>query len=516
MLAASPQVMPAQAATPADALVMAKNIDDIITLDPAEVFEFSGGEVVSNIYDKLMIYDAEDTSKLVGGVAESWTIDGQTYTFKIRSGLTFQSGNPLTAADVAWSLQRVVKLDLTPAFILTQFGWDKENVTELVTAPDATTLVLKITADFAPTFVLNALSANVACVVDSKLALEHEADGDLGHAWLKNNSAASGAYKLVAWKPNESVSLQAFENFRAGAPTMKRVIVRHIAEPSAQLLLLQKGDIDVARNLSPDLLKGVEGNADITVSAAPKADVYYLGLNQKVANLAKPEVRQALRYLVDYQGMADSFLKGLVKVHQNFVPTGFLGGIEETPYTLDVAKAKDLLAKAGLADGFEIQFDVPSTFPWKDIGQSIQSTFGQAGIKVTINSSDQKTVITKYRARGHEMVLLYWSPDYQDPHSNADTFSRNPDNSDDASAKPLAWRNAWDIPELTAKSDAAVKETDEAKRTQLYHEIQQVVRDDSPFVIMFQTTEVTARRATVKTFVSGATFDQVYYRGITK
>ena len=90
--------------TPADTLVIAKNIDDIITLDPAEAYELTGIEVVANIYDRIMRFEPTDINKLVPGVAESYTAseDGKTITFKIRKGLTFASGNPLTAADAAY------------------------------------------------------------------------------------------------------------------------------------------------------------------------------------------------------------------------------------------------------------------------------------------------------------------------------------------------------------------------------------------------------------------------------
>ena len=94
--------MSAHGAPPKNTFVMAKDISDLITLDPAEVFELSGGEVIANIYDRLMMYEPENLTKLVGGVAESWEVagDGKTITFKIRPGMKFHSGNPVTAEDV--------------------------------------------------------------------------------------------------------------------------------------------------------------------------------------------------------------------------------------------------------------------------------------------------------------------------------------------------------------------------------------------------------------------------------
>src|SRR3546814_5822616 len=88
------------------------------------------------------------------------------------------------------------------------------------------------------------------------------------------------------------------------------------------------------------------------------------------------------------------------------------------------------------------------------MAQSIQATFAQAGIELEIIPGDGSQTLTKYRARNHDIYIGRWGPDYQDPHTNADTFARNPDNSDDAKSKPLAWRNAWDIPEMTKEADA--------------------------------------------------------------
>ena len=99
---------------------------------------------------------------------------------------------------------------------------------------------------------LNCLSAGVGSVIDKELVLANAAGDDLGHEWLKSHSEGSGAFQLKGWKASESVSMEANPAHRFGEPAMRRVIVRHIPEPSAQRLLLEKGDIDIARNLSPD------------------------------------------------------------------------------------------------------------------------------------------------------------------------------------------------------------------------------------------------------------------------
>nr|WP_322095968.1 ABC transporter substrate-binding protein [Pelagibius litoralis] len=509
---------PTLAETPRDTLVIAFQIDDIITLDPAEIFEFSGAEFAGNTYDRLIGYNHEDVSEIFGVAAESWTIsdDGKTYTFKMRQGVTFPSGNPMTAEDAAFSLQRAIILDKTPAFILTQFGFTADNVADKIRATDDMTLVIETDRAYAPTFVLYCLTATISSIVDKKTVMEHEVDGDLGHKWLRTNYAGVGPFKLRQWKPNESLTLDRNDDYWGGAPAMKRVITRHIVEPATQQLLLEKGDIDIARNLGPDQLESVRSNPDLAVQDGVKGAVYYLGLSQKNEALANPKVRQALKYLVDYKGMEGTVVRDLMRVHQAFLPRGFLGALEETPYTLDVSKAKQLLADAGYPDGFKITMDTRNTSPILEMAQSIQATFGQAGVDLEIIPGDGKQTLTKYRARNHDIYIGRWGPDYQDPHTNADTFARNPDNSDDAKSKPLAWRNAWDIPQMTKMSDAAILERDPAKRAALYLEIQKAHQVTSPFVIMFQQTEVAATRADTKGFIIGPAFDDNRYHEVTK
>ena len=226
---------------------------------------------------------------------------------------------------------------------------------------------------------------------------------------------------------------------------------------------------------------------------------------------------QALRHAVDYHGMADSFLAGQFVVHQAFWPGGLWAAYTETPYRLDVGKAKSLLAEAGHGDGFEVRIDTLTSSPFPEIAQSIQATLAQAGIRSRIVTQEGKTLWPKYRARKHELILARWSPDYVDPHSNADSFAHNPDNRPEAKLTGvLAWRNAWARDDVNAMAVAARNELDLAGRERLYLDLQKRLQTEGPYVILFQQNEQVARRANVEGFVSGSNFDLVYYRNVTK
>jgi peptide/nickel transport system substrate-binding protein len=517
-LIATTPIAPARAETPADMLVMGGRIDDIITLDPAEVFEFSAAEIANNVYDRVMTYAPGNFAELAGGVVESWEIsdDGKTITFQMRDGMTFHSGNPVRAEDAVYSLRRVVQLNKTPAFIFTQLGWTPENVAELIRTTGDGTFAITITENLSPGLVLNALSATVGSVVDRELVMANEVDGDLGYGWLKTNSAGSGPFVLQSWNANEAVILDRFDDYHQGASEMRRVIVRHVAEPAAQRLLLEEGDIDIARTLTPDQLAGLEGTEGIVVEANPKSTLLYLAANDAHEVLGRPEVQDALRYLIDYQGMADTLLKGQVNVHQSFWPSGLWASADDQPYALDVARAEALLAGAGV-DGLEVTLDTLNSSPYMEMAQALQETMGQAGIEVEIVPQDGSALWPKYRARRHELILARWGPDYLDPHSNADSFAHNPDNREEAQLTgKLAWRNAWSDPAINALTETASQTVDLDRREELYAALQRLHQRVSPFAVMFQQNEVVARDDDVQGFVSGPTFDLVFYGGVTK
>lgn len=506
------------AETPADTLVVAAQIDDIISMDPGQSFEFSGNDVDNNLYDRLVDFDPLDLNAgFKPSLAESWEVspDGKTITLTMREGVKFQSGNPVRAEDAAWSLQRAVKLNLSPAFILNQFGFTAENVDQMVSF-DGNKLILKLDQPYAQSFVLNCLASNVAAVVDKEAVLPHVEGEDLGNKWLSTNAAGSGPYSLAAWRPNEAVQLVANPDYWQGAPAMKRVIVRNVQESSAQRLLLEQGDIDVARNLTPTDVTGLASNAKLVVQDEPKGRILYMGLNQKDPLLSKPEVVEALKYLVDYAGIEGSFLKGQFKTHQNIIPEGYLGASDENPWTYDIEKAKKILTDAGITSG-TVKTAVRDITEYLNVAQTLQASMAQVGLTLEIQQMTGAQVLDAYRARSVPIFIGEWGPDYADPNTNVSTFAYNPNNADDAKLSQLAWRNAWAVPdEMNKATVAATLEGDTDKRVQMYLDIQKQYREIGPIIPLFQRIEQAGMQAGVKHWTSGGAVGSVYYRQVTK
>lgn len=515
--ALTPLTRPARAQVPADVLLIAKQISDLTSVDPAESFEWSGAEVCGNVYQKLVTTPNDNPAQITGELAESWDAseDGRSFTFRLRQGPRFASGNAVTAEDAAWSLQRAVIMNKSPAFIINQFGFTRDNVAERIRATDPRTLVLRLEEPTAPSFLLFCLSAVVGSVIEKAVALANARGDDFGNAWLKLNTAGSGPYALRNWRANESITLEANPH-ATRAPHIRRVITRHVADPSVQLLGLRRGDFDIARNLLAEQIRQVSQDAQFRLHAQRRASVMYLSLNQKVPQLARPEVRQAIKMAINYEGIQRSIVPSTYAVNQSILPQGLPGALTDTPFRQDIDAARALMAKAGLADGFEVSLDYTAEPPFADIAQAVQADLLKIGIRVRMNPGDSRQVVSRTRARQHDIAQVQWGSDYFDPNTNAEAFLINTDNSDDARNKTLAWRANWNIPEVSARTLAARKEPDAVKRAAMYEALQREGQQHSPFVMLFQLIENSVTRAAITGLDTGPMSDRYRYAGIKK
>jgi peptide/nickel transport system substrate-binding protein len=498
----------AQAATPKDQLVIATNMSSMRGLDPNELNQLEAAEIVANLYERLIVLPADDITKPMPGLAESWTVsdDGKTFTFKIRSGVTFHSGNALTAKDVEWSLRRLVKLGLAPSTDLRQWGFKEENVDSLIKATDDTTLVVQTPEVWNPNLILFSLASFSTSIFDSKLLAEHDKDGDLGREFLQTNDAGSGPYSLRTWRVNDLLIADAFKDYWQGAPKMRRVILRHLPESAGQRLQLEAGDVDVATRLSSTDLAALDSSGTVEIQKTPGFGFYYLALNQKDEVLSNPTVREAFRYLIDYDGLSNTVMKYYGVKQQTIIPAGLPGADDTNPYKLDIDKAKALLAEAGYPDGFtKVYYATPVT-PEYEVAQSLQANAAKAGIKLDLQGGDH---IGKFRARDFELFSARSGERLPDPHAVLQSYATNANNTDEAKLTGLnAWRTAWDVPkDIQDMVIAAAHETDPAKRKELYTKINKAYLESSPALITsFLRTDAKAVRKEVKGYVGHSTW----------
>jgi len=445
----------AHAATPPNTLVVAQGLDDIVSLDPAEANELSSIQTVPSLYQRLVQPDRNNPEKIVPILAESWQADpaAKTLTIKLKPDAKFASGNPLRPEDVIFSYTRAVTLNKSPAFILNVLGWQPDNIASQLKKVDDHTLTLHWTADVSPSVALNILSTPIASIVDEKQVAANVKDNDFGNAWLKMHSAGSGAYKMRVYQPHQAIVLEANASSPTGAPKIKSIIIKNVPDPASRRLLIQQGDADVARDLGADQISALDGKPGVKVLSIPSAEQNYLVFNTgNSANplLNNPAFWEASRWLVDYEGITKNLLKGQYFVHQSFLPVGLPGALEDNPFKFDPAKAKAILAKAGIKNA-HFTLDVENKPPFITIAQSMQASFAQGGVKVDLLPAAGSQVYARVRAKQHQAAIRLWIPDYFDAHSNASAFAWN-----DGKSSTVAGLNGWQIPELNKATLAAV------------------------------------------------------------
>ena len=501
----TPTTTTAAMKTPADTLIIAMDTSDAVSLDPARAYEFTSCFVTNQLYDKLVDFELPDLINAKPEVAERWEVspDGMTWTFYIRKGIKFASGNPLTADDVVYSLQRVVKLKQTAYSVLEPFLKTPDQIEKI----DDYTVRIKLNKTVAPSFFLSVLTFTTSSIVDKKVVEAHEKNGDMGSAWLDDHSAGSGPFVLEKWDRESQFILRANPYYwKPGQPRVKTIIIKHVAEPTDQLLLIQKGDVDVATDLTPDQIKQIEGQPGIQIVRAERLHNVNIGMNVAVKPLDKEEVRDAIRYCIDYDGIVNGILKGAAIKWQTVIPKGLLGANPKTPYYKDVNKAKELLAKAGYPNGFTIELTTPPTYPQIDIATKIQADLAECGITVKIVQMTQSMMYEKYRKQGLQMVLAGWGSDYPDPDSNAMAFANY-------RIKQLAWRNSWYDDYAADLAEKAGVEMDTKKREQMYLNLTDYILDHGPYVMLYQTVAQQAVRDYVKNWLPDPTF---YYLDLSK
>ena len=495
---AAPTEAPAATEAPIsveNTLVIDANIDDMITLDPAVVYEYSGIQVIHNVYQTLVTFVGSDLQTIKPNLADSWETkdagDHWELTFKLHPGNKFASGNPVTADDVVYSYNRVVTINGSPAFLFTDIGG---LTADSVKAVDPETVVISLPKTASPAAFLAVLTNTVAGVVDSKEVKTHETGGDNGTAWLLDHSAGSGAYVVDHWTKDVEVLLNANPNFSGPKPALGSILIRHVPESANQLTELQQGDADIALNLTAEQLATLSGDA--TSVKGQDLRLFYVGMNATVPPLDKVEVREALRTAIDYDGIVNDLLSGNAQKVQTVIPSPMFGFNSDAPFQQDIDGAKALLEKAGVSD-VSLEMLIPSGaapggVQWSDLAAKLQSDWDQIGVKVEIKQVAQAELLAAYREQKGQLVLILWGPDFADPDTNVTPFTNY-------DAHSIAWRNAWNDPIGQKAHDAALM-TDQAEREAAYKEITAYVLHNGPYAVLYQPAALFGVRSTVQGF----------------
>jgi peptide/nickel transport system substrate-binding protein len=479
-------------------LVIAQDISDTTTFDPARQSFYTPPMTLKAAYDTLVTMLPGDYITIKPALATKWekTPDGKGWRFTLREGVKFSSGKPMTVEDVKWSIDRVLYIRDQPWQYIANV-----DRTEIV---DPKTIDIILKDPNQP--ILGILAAPGFIVYERAVVEKQGGDAstdaktkDKATTWLNSNSAGTGAYKLVRWERNSQIQLVRNDHYWGGKPPFERVVIRHIADSAAQLLAVRRGDIDVAFNLIPEQVTTLKSEPNVRLERLTSLDFVYMALTQEAEYnkaLAVKEARQAIGYGIDYDGIVNSLLGGAAVRPASFLPIGVNGSTEEIAEKIrfrhDPEKAKQLLQKAGLADGFEFEIAYCNAsiagVNYQTLGQKIQSDLAKINIKVKLAPMDQVNLRTTYNgAKAQGGVITFWNPPaVENLLWAAATVERV--------AKRVHWTPSEELVKLIHQAAA---ETDLKKQSDLWVEYQKEVVDLAHYIILFQPVYQIAVRDTL-------------------
>jgi peptide/nickel transport system substrate-binding protein len=390
-------------------------------LDPHSQYDYRSTMVVRAIYEGLVGLKESATDEFEGLVAESWEAndDQSVWTFTIRPDLSFQDGSPCDSAAVKASYERMLGMNQGAVAVFSRFIADPAQMT----TPDAATIVFDCGTP-QPLF-LTALSSTYGPqIVNAKVAMEHEEDGDFGNAWMRLNAegTGTGGWRLVSFEPGQEAILERNENYWRGweGNHFERVIVRVVPEFATMRQLVEAGDVDVMDRfiIDFDAIDELQQVPTLTVDLSDSTEVAYYTMTE-AGPLASPEARQAMCYAFPYQEVIDGVFNGYASRANSLVAPS-VRGYQENGFFFetDLDKAKDLLAAAGIPEGTELKMTT-NTPPSDQIPQLFQANLAKIGINLTIESVDQVTFTSIFYgdtpAEERPNFLSWgWWPDYND------------------------------------------------------------------------------------------------------
>ncbi|WP_078544742.1 ABC transporter substrate-binding protein [Litchfieldia alkalitelluris] len=453
------------------------------SVDPAKHTDETELIAVLNTYDPLVYPKVKEGSMEPGShIAETWEVseDGKTYTFKLTEGVTFQSGNPLTAKDVVYSIQRMMA-------IKQGFSWLWSGVLnpDNVVAKDDYTVEFTLDSAYAP-FVS---TLTQLFIVDSETLKANQADGefgdngDYGQKYLEEKVAGSGPYTLEKWERGSQLTFAKYDNYFKGwsEGQIEEFQMKIITEQATVKTMLVSGEADMVHQwLTVDTYKEFASTEGIKVQEDPSVQLYHLPINTQKAPTDDVNVRKAISYAFDYTIATEQIMNGAVQA-QGPVPVLVPGHNDQvTVYNKDIEKAKEYLAQSKYAgQELEVEFMYLSENPFqRQIAQLLQSNLAEIGITVKLNGGPW-TQITETTAKVETTPhIASISDTLKYPHVDSHTFGiYHP--SAHGSYRSSAW---YDDAATTELLETARKSTVVEEQMENYQEAQALIVENAPSV----------------------------------
>jgi peptide/nickel transport system substrate-binding protein len=474
-----------------DTLVFGAEADPVV-LDGALVSDGTSIRVLYQIYEGLTALKP-GTSEVVPSLATSWDTskDGLSWTFHLRDGVKFHDGTPFDADAVCFNFDRWYNFPAAFQNANVSYYWQygfgggfakpaegspgpSDSLYKSCEAVDEKTVKLNLnrpSSTVLSTLTLPALSIESPAALQKYGADQGTVDKDgllrPSGTYGTKHPTGTGPYKFESWTRGDKLTLVRNDDYWGDEPKLEKVIFKPISDNAARLQALQTGEIQGYDLVEPQDVDTITGDDNLQLLERPPFNVGYIGFNQAKPPLDKIEVRQAIAHAINRQQVVDNFYGGRGEVAKEFMPKEIFGYADDVQtYDYDPAKAKQLLQKAGLTPPVKIDFWYPTDVsrdympdPKRNF-EAFASDLNKAGFKVVPHSAPWSPDYTDLVESGKAQVyLIGWIADFADPDNFIGTFFQTP--------KP-EW--GFENKEIENTLDEAERETDLAKRTELYKE----------------------------------------------
>ena len=486
---------PTPIAEPADVQGSTKAVDggtflrlgvDPPTLDPHLNTDASSALYAVEIFGGLMTID--QNLAIVGDLAEGWHVspDGTTTTFRLRPEATFHNGRPVTATDIKWSLERAAN-PITESFNAAVFLSDivgvDDKLTGLANNISGVEIIndhtITITTDAPKAYFLSKLTYPVSFVLDRENVA-------IGPSWILEPNG-TGPFKMTEYRPGEVLRLTRFDDYHLEPAKLDEV--EFLLSGGNSMLMYENDEIHVT-GIGLSLLQGVQDPSNPlsseVVTALPQFDVDYFGLNTTEPPFDDIKVRQAFNYAIDRQTLTTTLLQDLVVPAAGILPPGFPGyNPDLVGYNYDPDKARQLIQESKYGDTGElprITLTVPGSFG-AAISPSIEAMLamweGNLGVEISILQTEWAIFLQDLHQNRFQMFGgLGWIADYPDPENFLDVLFHSESTNN---------QSEYTNRQLDRLLELARVEQDEAVRFDLYHQSEEIIVDDAPWIPLWHS-----------------------------
>ncbi|GFN30077.1 ABC transporter substrate-binding protein [Paenibacillus xylaniclasticus] len=454
--------------------------------------------LIRNTYvDKGEGLKGQEVTSFEPVLAESYEVseDGLSVTFRLKQGVLSPDGNELNADDVIYSMKRKMGTGSTAGFI---GGFVISDVDQQVLKIDEYTVQFKLNKNTDYTLLSMLSNSHLGSIYDSDLLLSKKTDDDpWSLEYASKNSYGFGPYKVVEYKPGQQLVWESNENYVLGEPYYKRIVVKEVKDTSTRVSLLRGGDVQIATQLRPRDQEALKDDPNITIPAIDTNMHIFIPLNTSVAPFDNQLVRQAMAYAIPYDRIQSQvYLNRSASMSGPMFPD--IPGYDSTPfeqYTYDPAKAKELLAEAGFANGITVKMTYNTSYAdLKEVANMIKTGASEAGITIELQEMPASSYAQAKSSGSLQMML---DRDYSivlSPYYLLLLFFND--------TSPLNWSKWVNQSYLDAVNTGATSTNNELSEEaqQYWKEAQQILGSELPFIWVNYVQPLQAMRSSVTGF----------------